>query len=103
MDAQQKLHSDQRANGTPAEAPAQPSDTSLVATTPTQEKPAAPKPAADGDSSDDHSNTKLKEAKKSDEARLERLDELKQVIHKAMTDPTPENLEAAKAAAQELQ
>jgi len=60
--------------------------------------PAAPAKAAGAPS-----NTELKAQKAQQEDRIGHLDDLKQIIHKAMTDPTPANIEAAKAAAMELQ
>merc|ERR1711968_121761 len=60
-------------------------------------------PAAPAEAAGAPSNTVLKAQKAAQEDRIGHLDDLKQIIHKAMTDPTPANIEAAKAAAMELQ
>jgi len=73
--------------------------------------PAAPQPAVAAESAPAApakaagapSNTELEATKAQQEDRIGHLDDLKQIIHKAMTDPTPANIEAAKAAAMELQ
>merc|ERR1712164_77771 len=44
----------------------------------------------------------LKEKKKSVESRVEKLNSLKAIIHKAVANPSPENMDAAMAAQKQL-
>jgi hypothetical protein len=74
---------------------------------PTQEvaKPEAKKPEATTDAapaSGKLDNKMLAKKKQADMDRLKELKRLKAVVHKAMTNPTPKNVQAAQAAAMQL-
>jgi len=90
MAAQQELHASKAAAAPSSELdqPAEPVAKARAITT--------PKEAANMDMH------QLTEKKKSDESRVEKLNSLKAIIHKAVANPSPENMDAAMAAQKQL-